>query len=203
MPASHVPGQCPNVISVAGSTGHTAIPSGTAAQGGSQSLTGASLAQEASLGHILVPSNTWNPEELAPFRLQANNPRSTDFPKLKSPQEKSTTVRQQRKRNTSQPGPARHRCGKEGSLTPCHDGQTVQQRDVSRRWRQRPLQGHRPRLTQPIQEDRPFVSGQSNGSQGWAFHSALVSKGPEALLHTPLRNLSIRAPDWTPTSCGA
>lgn len=105
MSAPLIPGHCPNVTSVAGTTGHTVIQSGTTAQGGSQSLTGASLAQEARLGHILVPSNTWNSEALAPFRLQANNPGSTDFSKLKSPQKQSTTVCQQRKKNTSQPGP--------------------------------------------------------------------------------------------------
>lgn len=105
MSASHIPEHCPNVTSVAGSMGHTVIQSGTTAQGGSQALTSASLTQEASLGHILAPSNTWKPEELAPFRLQANNPRSTDFSKLKSPQKQSTTVCQQGKKNTSQPGP--------------------------------------------------------------------------------------------------
>lgn len=149
MSAPLIPGHCPNVTSVAGSTGHTVIQSGTIAQGGSQSLAGASLAQEAGLGHILVPSNTWNPEALAPFRLQANNPGSTDFSKLKSPQKQSTTVCQQRKKTPASQA-LRHRC--------CHDGETVQQRDASRRWRQRPLQWHRPRLTQPVQEDRPFAS---------------------------------------------
>lgn len=190
MSAPLIPGHCPNVTSVAGSTGHTVIQSGTTAQGGSQSLTGASLAQEAGLGHILVPSNTWNPEELAPFRLQANNPGSADFSKLKSPQKQSTTVCQQRKKNTSQPGP-------ETQVLPQRGDSATKGRVQKMATEATPVAPSKTHTACPGGQ-AICLSGRSMEGRVGHFTLLWFQRGPR-LFSTHL----ILAPDWTPTSCGA
>lgn len=102
MPTAHTTRHCLKVTSVAGSMG---LPgswghSHRARCCGSKRL----LTREASLGHMLVPSNARNLEGLALFSLRTNNPGGTNFPKLKL-HEQSMVATQRIKRSTKQPLP--------------------------------------------------------------------------------------------------